>query len=235
MSNVLKHFAGQVKLANAHPDIIVEVQRVLQEINLYKGAIDGKPGANTLAAFAKFKQQEYLENPSILGKSTAQALLEAIENHPTPKDQDRAVLTGGNQALLSGVGTVWSQEEVYTGSNFSWGEFTKDLQRVPNSIAVVRNIQKLAAYLDKARNYLGKRAITINSGYRPPAINRACGGVSNSRHIYGDAADIVVAGMHPHEVYAALNTWHGDNGGLGNSAYFTHLDLRGYRSRFKYG
>lgn len=34
------------------------------------------------------------------------------------------------------------------------------------------------------------RPITISSGYRCPALNRKVGGVANSRHLYGQAADI---------------------------------------------
>jgi hypothetical protein len=34
------------------------------------------------------------------------------------------------------------------------------------------------------------RSRIINSAYRVPSQNKACGGVSNSRHMYGDAADM---------------------------------------------
>lgn len=42
-------------------------------------------------------------------------------------------------------------------------------------------------------NNLGSPAITISSGYRSPALNKAVGGVKNSSHIMGYAADIVPA------------------------------------------
>lgn len=42
-------------------------------------------------------------------------------------------------------------------------------------------------------NNLGSPAITISSGYRSPALNKAVGGVKNSSHIIGYAADIVPA------------------------------------------
>lgn len=235
-ANPLINFQGQVKLTNAHPDIIKEVQKVLKEIELYKGEVDGIAGKNTIAAFTIFKQKEYLENPEILGRTTAQALLDAIKPHPTPVDLVKApVKIEGRVVAVPGVGLCWTGDPVYEGSNFTWGEMTKNLTRVPKNAKITHNIRKLAAYLDKVRQYLGHRPIKVNSAYRPPAINKAVGGVSNSRHIYGDAADIVIEGLDPHEVYVALNKWHGDNGGLGDSWQFTHVDLRGFKSRFSYG
>lgn len=52
------------------------------------------------------------------------------------------------------------------------------------------NIEALVAnVLDPAREKLGK-PITVNSGYRCPKHNREVGGVKNSQHMAGEAADI---------------------------------------------
>lgn len=40
------------------------------------------------------------------------------------------------------------------------------------------------------RYSLGTPAIRISSGYRSPAVNKAVGGVKNSAHMYGYAADL---------------------------------------------
>lgn len=45
------------------------------------------------------------------------------------------------------------------------------------------------ALLDPLRELWGK-PIYVNSGYRSPALNKAVGGVSNSQHRKGQAADI---------------------------------------------
>lgn len=42
-------------------------------------------------------------------------------------------------------------------------------------------------------NHLGSPAIVVSSGYRSPALNKAVGGVKNSSHMIGYAADIVPA------------------------------------------
>lgn len=230
----LKELQGSIRLRTAHPEVIKAVQEQLTKIHLLAGPADGIAGPKTMAAFAKFKQLEYLENPEILGQTTAAALLEATEARPAPADNTTPDV-GDRLIRIPEAGQVWASKPVYPGSNFSWGEFTKGLDRIPESAAVTQNLIKLAKHLDAVRELLGGRAIKISSGYRPRAVNRAVGGASNSRHLYGDAADIVVAGMHPHQVYWKLNKWHADRGGLGDSDSFTHIDLRGYQARWDYG
>ena len=57
------------------------------------------------------------------------------------------------------------------------------------------NLQQLINnVLDPARRRLGK-AIYVSSGYRSPELNRKVGGVSNSQHQYGLAADITARDM----------------------------------------
>lgn len=50
-------------------------------------------------------------------------------------------------------------------------------------------IALVAAVLDPLRLFYGK-PIRINSGFRCAALNKAVGGVSNSQHLRGEAADI---------------------------------------------
>lgn len=232
--NVLNDFEASIKLKTAHPEIIKAVQEQLVKIQLLRSPVDGVAGPKTMAAFAKFKQLEYLEHPEILGKSTATALLEATESRSAPADNSTPDI-GDRLIRIPEAGQIYSSQPIYPGSHFSWGELTKGLDRIPESAQITRNLIKLAKHLDAVRELLGGRAITITSGYRPRAVNRAVGGASNSRHLFGDAADIVVAGLSPHGVYQRLNAWHDDRGGLGDSRSFTHIDVRGYRARWAYG
>lgn len=59
---------------------------------------------------------------------------------------------------------------------------------------IVDNLNRLADYLDNIREKLG-RPILISSGYRCPVLNKAVGGVANSQHQKGLAADLVCADM----------------------------------------
>lgn len=52
--------------------------------------------------------------------------------------------------------------------------------------------------LDPAREVLGK-PIKVNSGFRCPLHNKTVGGVYNSQHVKGEAADIAPAGFMIHD------------------------------------
>lgn len=62
------------------------------------------------------------------------------------------------------------------------------------SFEIVDNLNKLAYYLDGIREKLGK-PIFISSGYRCRILNKSVGGVANSQHQYGLAADLVCSDM----------------------------------------
>lgn len=59
---------------------------------------------------------------------------------------------------------------------------------------IVDNLNRLADYLDDIREKLG-RPIFVNSGYRCPFLNKMVGGVANSQHQKGLAADLVCSDM----------------------------------------
>lgn len=230
----LKNLNQEIKLIDAPPQLIREIQSQLIKLHLLRpGGADGIAGSETIAAFGRFKAAEYLEHPGVIGPSTAQALLDALEMHPPVVDPPS--FSSRIKVRFPEVGLVVAGELVPGSAHFTWDEMTKSLTRVPESAVVVRQLIRLAEHLDEVRGFLGNRSISITSAYRPPAVNRAVGGVSNSQHVYGTAADIIVEGIPPHEVFRRLESWHGSRGGLGDSNGFTHIDLRGYRARWNYG
>jgi uncharacterized protein YcbK (DUF882 family) len=87
----------------------------------------------------------------------------------------------------------------------------------------------LVAELELIREHYGK-PVHINSGYRCPDHNRACGGAMRSQHMAGQAADFWIKGVRPADVWFDLNQNH--EGGLGKYKTFTHIDVRGYRARW---
>ena len=125
---------------------------------------------------------------------------------------------------------------IIVGGNFTWGEFTRGGERMPQSAAIVGQVRKAAEAMQEIRGRLGDRPITVTSAYRPPAVNRRVGGASQSRHLFGDAVDFVVSGMPALEVERRLDSWWGSRGGLASSRRhgFTHIDLRGVRARWNY-
>lgn len=78
--------------------------------------------------------------------------------------------------------------------------------------------------LERLRLRIG-RPINISSGYRCPEHNRTVGGVSNSQHVKGTAADIYVDGMDVREL-ANICKQIFDGVGTYVSQGFVHVDMR---------
>jgi len=118
--------------------------------------------------------------------------------------------------------------------NFSKSEFdSKDGALMPSK--VLHNIKILAEQLQELRDYLNK-PITINSGYRSPKHNRSIGGVKNSQHVLGTAADISVEGLSSKKVHEAIEILIMDQamlqGGVGLYPTFVHYDVRLKKARW---
>ena len=81
-------------------------------------------------------------------------------------------------------------------------------KRIPNnpSWEVVNNLSRLAAFLDELREAWGS-GIRVSSGFRCYALNKAVGGVENSAHQYGNAADISPVNGKQAEFEAFLKKW----------------------------
>lgn len=93
----------------------------------------------------------------------------------------------------------------------------------------------LVAGLQALRNIVGP--VSILSGCRCPVHNASPSvrGAANSRHLKGDAADILVLGVRPDELYAAVDVIpEFRDGGVGFGYGRFHVDARGTRARWRY-
>ena len=99
---------------------------------------------------------------------------------------------------------------------------------------LIRLSPMLVNILEEIRKRAGGQQLHVTSGYRPPAYNRKEGGVSNSTHIDGLAADIYSDYISTEELYDICDAVIGDRGGVGyyETQGFIHVDLRGYRARW---
>ena len=89
---------------------------------------------------------------------------------------------------------------------------------------------RLVQVLERMRQKCGK-PLTISSGYRCPEHNVAEGGVWNSQHVYGNAADVLTPeGMTVDELFAAAEMSGAD--GIGVYDWGVHVDVRGYAARW---
>lgn len=172
-----------------------------------------------------------------------------LGNQPSDNNAGNQPANPGDRGILLQLpgftGTYYSNDPILGETqygeqgHFTWGEAlhvdpkTGDYRR-PASAEVVRGIQRIARALEDIRKRYGEVPIRVNSWYRDPITNSAVGGSSQSRHMFGDAVDFVVPGVHPYTVYADLDAWWGNKGGLASSGTFTHIDARGYKARWDY-
>ena len=120
--------------------------------------------------------------------------------------------------------------------NFTKREFnSKDGAKMPEE--VFANIKELAANLQSLRDFL-REPIRISSAYRSPEHNKASGGVKNSQHVLGKAADIKVKDIETKDLYLIIESLILDgkmkDGGLGLYDTFVHYDIRGAKARWDY-
>ncbi|MBE6639668.1 MAG: DUF882 domain-containing protein [Ruminococcaceae bacterium] len=131
------------------------------------------------------------------------------------------------------IKTYLKTDTSYFSKNFKVSEFKCKCGKYCSEIKVD---EKLVEYLQKIRDHFAV-PIAINSAYRCKTHNKNVGGSTNSRHMKGEAADIVVKGIAPKEVAQYAESLGILGIGLYETAkdgYFVHVDTRTTKS-FWYG
>ena len=108
-----------------------------------------------------------------------------------------------------------------------------DGNQVP--VSLHDNVKELALNLQVLRDKINE-PIHINSGYRSVLYNQKIGGVKNSQHLQGKAADITTKTYSPKQLAKIIEQLIADKkmkqGGLGVYPGFVHYDIRGTKSRW---
>jgi hypothetical protein len=130
---------------------------------------------------------------------------------------------------LAAAPLILAFPDAQISKNFRLSEFRPG----KHSYEYIRLSPSLVQALDDIRARTG-RPINVTSGYRPPDYNREVGGVSNSTHIDGLAADIYCDGLTTDQLYDICEQVIGTRGGVGYypKTGFVHVDLRGYQARW---
>lgn len=119
--------------------------------------------------------------------------------------------------------------------HFNISEFeSKDGAETPAD--VLENLRKLAKNLEVIRAHFGNVPITIDSGYRSPAHNKAIKGKPKSLHLIGKAADFKIKGFNSQQIAQELEALIAakqiSQGGIGIYPNFVHYDIRGKKARW---
>lgn len=172
-------------------------QNLLAYLGYYIGAIDGVWGTLSKTATKAFQKDFGLQADGVCGEDTEKALTHTVcfgiaKKEPAVKD-----VSDNNVGEITG--TFWDEIEFFTRDEFRCkcgGKYCNGFPAEPK--------EQLVRIADKLRKNLGV-PITIVSGLRCPQWNAMQGGVENSQHMYGEAADIYARGVSQGRVEAELD------------------------------
>ena len=220
-----------VELRSLSANFSKEVQGLLNQAGYACGSADGIIGVKTQAAWANFKESNYLGLPDLIGSASYKALQEeakarAAANAPYKDESAPAKL--GRLVAIAGIGARNTTTPIVANGSFTWAEATHDGTRLPASREITNNMIHLATQLQKAREHVGK-PFHVTSWYRPPEINRQVGGALYSQHLYGNAVDIYVDGFSGRDLASMLRWWEGGLGIYSHLPSILHLDVGGER------
>lgn len=196
----------------------LQIQALLTYLGYGPGEVDGLPGKNTRRAVLAFQAQEGLEQDGSPGPLTQAAMLEAVAN-----GRFRAA---DSKTQEETTGTFWDEIKYFKKPEFAC-KCGKYCDGYPAEIDM--NMVKIA---DEIRARIGK-PISINSGLRCKTHNANVGGVSNSQHLLGKAADLgCPSGCTPAQMASIAEEIMGDTGGIGTYSWGIHIDTRSTKSRW---
>ena len=167
----------------------------------YTGEVDGIYGRLSRKGIQDFQRD--FGGLTVTGEADAdtdQAMVHAVAfgipaRDQTEDNQDVTKVDGGQQ-----TGTFWDEIEFFTPEEMKCKCGGKYCDGYPHEIQPL-----LMQILDRARQWSG-HPIKVISGLRCEDWNRIQGGVVNSQHKYGEAADVYFYGVTPGAALAWLQS-----------------------------
>ena len=198
-------------------------QALLAYLGYYGGPLDGLWGEKSQRAAIDF-QRAYMDSPDgIFGDATEKRILDVISTGEKPVAKDYFTTADKTSATAD----WWKDIRYFTRAEFKCKCGGRYCDGYPAEIDM--SMVKIA---DKIREKIGK-PITINSGLRCKTHNANVGGVSNSQHLYGTAADLGrPIGCTPSQMASIAEEIMGNTGGIGIYSWGIHIDTRSTKSRW---
>lgn len=202
---------------------IKQIQCLLAYLGYYIGEVDGIWGELTLDAVISF-QDDFggIAVDGIVREQTEKALKHAVAfGMPTYETEDKPK-----------TGDFWEDDppEYFEKKEFrcpcdECGGFPVEPQ------------EPMVRAVDEIRRRLGVPVTIVRedgsggSGVRCAKHNADVGGVANSQHLYGIAADLH-SSKSPEEMYRVAEDVLGDTGGIGLYSWGIHVDTRPVKARW---
>lgn len=168
---------------------VKQKQLLLAYLGYYIGGVDGVWGTLSEAAMNAFKADfSGLDVPGTQENAPEKALKHAV-----------AYDLFKTEPVKDETGTFWDEIEYFDRSEFKCkcgGKYCNGYPAEPD--------ERMVRIANRLRKNLGV-PITIVSGLRCKTWNAIQGGVSNSQHMYGEAADIYANGVSQTRVEAELD------------------------------
>ena len=168
---------------------VKQKQNLLAYLGYYVGDIDGVWGTLSKTAMEAFKADfKGFDTPNIPDDAPEKAL-----KHAVAYDMFKS------EPVKDETGTFWDEIEYFKRDEFKCkcgGKYCNGYPAEPD--------ERMVRIANQLRRNLGV-PITIVSGLRCKTWNAIQGGVSNSQHMYGEAADIYAKGVSQPRVEAELD------------------------------
>ena len=204
-------------------------QPLLAYLGYYVMNVDGEWGSGSREACKEFQRDRGLTVDGYGGPETDKQLRYAVYNElekPEPVE-DVTDFYVGDKATLTG--TFWDESEFFDREEFRCQCKGKYCNGFP-----VEPEEELVRVCNEIRRRLGVPVSIVDSGgsgVRCSRHNAAVGGVGNSNHLYGRAADLH-SGKSPQEMYRVAETVLGNTGELGLYDWGIHVGVNCTYSRF---
>ena len=193
-------------------------QALLFYLGYYTGPLDGDWGKASRVGCEAFQRDYGLTADGLGGPVTDKALVGAVAGTVVPVRKPQS----GQEPE---DGPEWWKDIRY----FKRSEFRCPCPRCGGF--PVEPDEKLVRTVDEIRRRLGRPIGIVDSGgsgVRCQAHNAEVGGVANSEHLYGRAADLHCSSATPAQMKAVAEAVMGDTGGIGLYDWGIHVDVGKY-------